>query len=67
MSKKWLTKEELKSAVEKAIPNNLKEDGSINWDYVDSDIWLDGIGGEVETVPLYNKWFNEIADEIESR
>ena len=35
--------EQHKAAFTKAIanPENINEDGSINWNFVDSDIWLD--------------------------
>jgi hypothetical protein len=35
--------EQHKAAFAKAIanPENINEDGSINWNFVDSDIWLD--------------------------
>ncbi len=34
---------EMKSSFAKAVanPENINEDGSINWNFVDSDIWLD--------------------------
>ncbi len=46
------------------MTDNLNEDGSINWNFVDSDMymtWSVVLDGE-----QYTAWFNEAAEEIES-
>lgn len=47
-----------------ALEENLNDDGSINWDFVDADCFmrLNPIG---ETTPLYLEAFDVIADKIE--
>ena len=56
----------IKNAIMVAIknPENLNEDGSINWNFVDSDLWMDGvITSENQTVAY--EIFNNVADELE--
>lgn len=46
-----------------ALKENLKPDGSVNWDFVDADMyakWSVLLDGETYTV-----WFDRVADEIE--
>jgi len=46
-----------------ALVENLKADNSINWDFVDADMyqrWTVLIDGET-----YTKWFDKVADEVE--
>ena len=46
-----------------ALTENWKADNSINWDFVDSDMymkWSVLLDGET-----YTEWFNKVADEIE--
>ena len=42
---------------------NLNDDSSVNWNYVDSDMYE--VYGGVLVEPIYYDWFNEVADEIE--
>jgi hypothetical protein len=46
-----------------ALIENWKADNSINWDFVDADMymkWSVLLDGET-----YTEWFNKVADEIE--
>lgn len=46
-----------------ALTENLKADNSINWNFVDADMferWQVLIDGET-----YTAWFNKVADEVE--
>jgi len=46
-----------------SLTENLKADNSINWNFVDSDMymkWSVLLDGET-----YTEWFNKVADEIE--
>jgi hypothetical protein len=46
-----------------ALTENWKVDNSINWDFVDADMfekWQVLLDGET-----YTEWFNKVADEIE--
>ena len=48
----------------KAVTNleNINEDGSINWNFVDADIHMDLGIPYVDTITLYNRQFNHLAD-----
>ena len=47
-----------------ALDENRNEDGSVNWNFVDADLWLDGvITSENKTVAY--EWFDGIATEFE--
>jgi len=43
---------------------NLNEDGSINWNFVDADLWLDNVITTENQVVAY-EWFDGIATEME--
>ena len=43
---------------------NLREDGSINWKFVEADLWLDDVITEQNQIVAY-EWFDGIATEIE--
>ena len=44
---------------------NLNEDGSINWNFVDADLWLNNVITTENQVVAY-EWFDGIATEMES-
>jgi hypothetical protein len=47
-----------------ALVENWKSDNSINWDFIDADMykrWSVLLDGET-----YDDWFNKIADEVEA-
>jgi hypothetical protein len=46
--------------------DNYREDGSINWDFVSADLWMDGII-TVETEKKAMEWFDDLADMIEGK
>ena len=48
-------------AFEAAVNNkeNLNEDGSVNWNFVDADLWLDGVAAEVGE--NFMSWFDDMA------
>jgi len=43
---------------------NRNENGSINWNFVDADLWLDGVITKENQTEAY-VWFNDLADSIE--
>ena len=45
-------------------PENINEDGSINWNFVDSDLWMDGVITNDNQTEAY-EIFNTVADELE--
>jgi hypothetical protein len=47
-----------------ALPENRKEDGSINWNYVDADCFI-RLNPINETVQYYLEIFNDYAKKIE--
>ena len=51
-------------AVACTAKENLNEDGSINWNFVDADLWLDGVITDDNAVVAY-EWFDGIATEFE--
>lgn len=55
-------------AFEAAVNNkdNLNEDGSVNWNFVDADLWLDGIAAEFGDETKFYSWFNDLADQFEN-
>lgn len=57
---------EHKAAFAKAIvnPENINQDGSINWNFVDSDIWLDS--SEQGWEPS-NDYINQMFDEYQAK
>lgn len=68
MSNNVATISELTASFNTAVrnPENLNEDGSINWDFVDADIHMDA--GEADKV-VPNDWyntFNDLADQLEA-
>lgn len=62
------TKALFESSIKNAIanPDNIKEDGSIDWDFVDADVILD-LCPTVAEMGTYMVWFNEFADEVEGK
>jgi len=56
----------IKNAIIAAVanPENLNEDGSINWNFVDSDLWMDGVITNENQTEAYEV-FNAVADELE--
>ena len=44
--------------------NNLNEDGSINWNFVDAQLWLDNVITNENQIVAY-EWFDGIATEME--
>ena len=51
-------------AVAIALGENRNEDGSINWNFVDADLWLDGVITNDNQSVAY-EWFDGIATEFE--
>ena len=47
-----------------ALVENRNEDGSINWNFVDADLWLDGVITNDNQCVAY-EWFDGIATEFE--
>ena len=43
---------------------NLNKDGSINWNFVDADLWLDNVITDENQIVAY-EWFDGIATEME--
>ena len=56
----------IKNAVIAAVanPENRNEDGSINWSFVDADLWMDGVITNDNQSVAY-EWFDGIATEFE--
>lgn len=56
----------IKNAVIAAIanPENRNEDGSVNWNFVDADLWMDGVITNENQTEAYEV-FNTVADEVE--
>ena len=55
----------LESTMREAVRNteNLNEDGSINWNFVDADCYM-AVGNFFKDQDTYMDSFNEIADQI---
>jgi len=47
-----------------ALEENRNEDGSINWSFVDADLWMDGVITNDNQSVAY-EWFDGIATEFE--
>lgn len=47
-----------------ALEDNRNEDGSINWSFVDADLWMDGVITNDNQTVAY-EWFDGIATEFE--
>ena len=47
-----------------ALVENRNEDGSINWSFVDADLWMDGVITNDNQDVAY-EWFDGIATEFE--
>jgi hypothetical protein len=47
-----------------ALEENRNEDGSINWSFVDADLWMDGVITNDNQYVAY-EWFDGIATEFE--
>lgn len=54
--------ESFNNAVARA--DNRNEDGSINWDFVDADLWMENVINE-ENKDIAYVWFNDLADAVE--
>ena len=56
----------VKAAVERAVvnPENINADGSINWNFVDSDCYID-INPTEQCTKLYYELWEEACDAIE--
>ena len=68
MSNNVATISELTASFNTAVlnPENLNEDGSINWNFVDADIHMDaGEADKVVPEEWYNT-FNDLADQLEA-
>jgi hypothetical protein len=57
----------LESYMRHAVTNteNLQKDGSVNWNFVDSDCYMD-VGHYFKDQKTYLESFNEIAEKIEA-
>ena len=45
---------------------NIREDGSINWDFVSADLWMDGIIN-AENEAQMMEYFDDLADMMEGK
>jgi hypothetical protein len=54
---------QMRLAVE--LEENLNADGSINWDFVDADVYME-TGKFFKDRATYDEYFDEVADMIES-
>ena len=56
----------VRDAIDRSLENNdnYDEDG-INWNFVDADLWMDGVITKENSVEAMG-YFNDYADEIES-
>ena len=59
------TKIRLAMAVAATSKENLNDDGSINWNFVDADLWMDGVITKENQTEAY-EWFDGIATEFET-
>jgi len=57
----------VRDAIDRSLENNdnYDEDGCINWNFVDADLWMDGVITKENSVEAMG-YFNDYADEIES-
>lgn len=52
-------------AVAVTSKENRNDDGSINWNFVDADLWMDGVITKDNQIVAY-EWFDGIATEFET-
>ena len=59
---------EMMQSFKKAVSlvENLQLDGSVNWNYIDADVYMDMSAKNILDKEWYMVWFNKLADDYEA-
>ena len=49
-----------------SLVENLQLDGSVNWNYIDADVYMDMSAKKLLDDKWYMVWFNRLADDYEA-
>ena len=49
-----------------SLVENLQLDGSVNWNYIDADVYMDMSAKNILDKEWYMVWFNRLADDYEA-
>jgi len=49
-----------------SLVENLQLDGSVNWNYIDADVYMDMSAKKLLDDKWYMVWFNKLADDYEA-
>ena len=49
-----------------SLVENLQLDGSVNWNYIDADVYMDMSAKRILDQEWYMVWFNKLADDYEA-
>ena len=49
-----------------SLVENLQLDGSVNWNYIDADVYMDMSAKNILDKEWYMVWFNKLADDYEA-
>ena len=49
-----------------SLVENLQLDGSVNWNYIDADVYMDMSAKKLLDNKWYMVWFNRLADDYEA-
>ena len=49
-----------------SLVENLQLDGSVNWNYIDADVYMDMSAKKLLDDKWYMAWFNKLADDYEA-
>ena len=49
-----------------SLVENLQLDGSVNWNYIDADVYMDMSAKNLLDDAWYMVWFNKLADDYEA-
>ena len=49
-----------------SLVENLQLDGSVNWNYIDADVYMDMSAKNMLDDAWYMVWFNKLADDYEA-
>ena len=49
-----------------SLVENLQLDGSVNWNYIDADVYMDMSAKNILDKEWYMVWFNQLADDYEA-
>ena len=49
-----------------SLVENLQLDGSVNWNYIDADVYMDMSAKKILDQEWYMVWFNKLADDYEA-